>query len=296
MVDLVSFLKSAKDGDRVLNRRFRHHYRLETPLKRRVGLDIFAVFVKRCGSYAVYFAARQHRLKNIARVHCAVGLSRADDGVYLVDEKDYPALACLDLAEHGFKTFLKFAAELCARDKSAHIERENGAPFEIFGYVAAHYTLCQSLGYCGLAHARLTYKAVLGLTGEDADDVSYLLVTPYYRVELLRPSQLHKVLTVLFQCVVGGFGVVGGHLTVSAHRAQGFKKRGAVKPGPAKHRAHGVGGLVEQPELLLGESLKEFLHGAVTSGQNQNGIAEVPKLLFAFCHVVCHNDFVKTVL
>lgn len=55
-------------------------------------------------------------------------------------------------------------------------------------------------------------------------------------------------------------------------------------------------GLVEQPELLLGESLKEFLHGAVTSGQYQNGIAEVPELLFALCHVVCHNDFVKTVL
>ena len=242
VVDLVSFLKSAKDGDRVLNRRFGNDHRLETPLKRRVGLDIFAVFVKRCRAYAVYLSARQHRLEDIARVHCAVGLSRPDDGVYLVDEKDYPALACLDLAEYGFKTFLKLAAELCARNKRAHVERENSATLEIFGYVAAHYTLCQSLGYCGLAHARLTYKAgiVLGLTGEDADDVSYLLVTSYYRVELLRTRQLHKILTVLFQCVVGGFGVVGGHLTVSAHRAQSFKKRSAVKPGPAKHRAHGV--------------------------------------------------------
>ena len=248
--DLVSLLESAQYRDRVLHRRLGDHDGLETSFKRRIRLDVLAVFVKRCGAYAVYLAARQHRLQDIAGIHCAVGLARADDGVDLIYEQDNPAFARPDLAEHRLESFLKLAAELCTGDERTHIKRKHRAPAQIFRHVAAHYTLCQSLRDSGLAHAGLTDKAgvVFGLTRKDAYHISYFVVTPDDRIELLRTRQLNKVLTVLFQRVVGSLGVVARNLTVAADRAQRFQKRGAVKSRAAHNAAHGVVGLVEQTE------------------------------------------------
>ena len=114
VVDLVAFLESAEDGYRVLDRRLVHHDRLETALQRRVLLDVLAVLVERGRTDAVQLAARQHRLEEVARVHAALGLARADYRVQLIDEKDNTALALAYLFEHGLEPLLKFAPVLCA--------------------------------------------------------------------------------------------------------------------------------------------------------------------------------------
>ncbi|CDE06267.1 putative uncharacterized protein [Anaerotruncus sp. CAG:390] len=248
--DLISLLEPAEDRDGVLHRGLGYHNGLKTAFERRIGLDIFAVFVKRRGADAVDLTARQHGLEDVARVHRAVGLAGADDGVDLIYEQDYPALARLDLAEHRLESFLKLAAEFCAGDKGAHVEREHRSAAQVFGHVAAHDTLCQSLGYRSFADAGFTDKTrvVLRLTRKDAYDVSYFVVTPDNGVKLLRARQLYKILTVLFQCVVGRFGVVARHLTVAAHRAQRLKKCCAVKSRAAHDVAHRVVRLVKQTE------------------------------------------------
>jgi hypothetical protein len=46
-VDLVALLEPAEDRDRVLDGRLPDQHRLETPLERRVLLDVLAVLVER---------------------------------------------------------------------------------------------------------------------------------------------------------------------------------------------------------------------------------------------------------
>ena len=86
MEHLVALLQAAQDGDGVLDARLVDHDRLEAALQRRILFDVLAVFLDGRRADAVQLAARQHRLEQVARVHAALRLARADDGVQLVDE------------------------------------------------------------------------------------------------------------------------------------------------------------------------------------------------------------------
>ena len=120
--DLVAGLQTTQDGNRILDGWLLHQNGLEAALQGWVLLDILAVFVERGGTDAVQFAAGQHRLEQVARVHRALGLARADDGMQLIDEQDDLALGLFDLGEDGLQPLLKFAAVLGARDQRAHVE------------------------------------------------------------------------------------------------------------------------------------------------------------------------------
>ena len=65
VMHFVAFLQSAQNCDRVFHGRFIHHDRLETPLQRRVFLDVFAVLIERGRADRAQFAARQQRLKHV---------------------------------------------------------------------------------------------------------------------------------------------------------------------------------------------------------------------------------------
>src|SRR4029453_6823900 len=62
-----------------------------------VFLDVLAVLVERRRADRVQLAAREHRLEQVGRVHRALCRAGADDRVELVDEKDHPPLASLDI-------------------------------------------------------------------------------------------------------------------------------------------------------------------------------------------------------
>ena len=138
VINLVTFLQTAKDGNRVLNGGFGNGHGLETALECSILFDVFAVFVKRCCADAVQLAACKHGLQNVARIHCAVGLAGADNGVKFVDEHDDPAFAALDFVKHSFQPFFKFTAIFCARNKGTHVQRKESAILQIVGDVAAH--------------------------------------------------------------------------------------------------------------------------------------------------------------
>jgi hypothetical protein len=63
VVHLVALLESAQDRDRVLDRRLVDEHRLEAPLKRRILLDVLAIFIERGRADAVQLAARERRLQ-----------------------------------------------------------------------------------------------------------------------------------------------------------------------------------------------------------------------------------------
>ena len=79
VVDFVALPQAAQDGDGVLDGRLVDQHRLEAALQRGVLLDVFAVLVERGRADAVEFAAGEHGLEHVARVHRALGLARADD-------------------------------------------------------------------------------------------------------------------------------------------------------------------------------------------------------------------------
>ena len=100
------------------------------------------------------FAAGEHGLQEIARVHGSVRLACADDRVQLVDKQNNAAFALFNLRQNGFQSLLKFAAKLRARNQRADIEGKHLAVFQRIGHVALHDTNGQPLCNRGFADAR----------------------------------------------------------------------------------------------------------------------------------------------
>ena len=210
-------------------------------------------------------AARQHGLQEVARVHAALGLARAHDGVQLVYEQDYPALGAAYLFQHGLEPLLELAAVLRARYERAHVEREDRLVPQALRHVAADDSLCQTFRDGRLAHARLAYEhgVVFRLAGEDADYVPYLGVAADDGVELLLARTLHEVRAVFRQGVVAIFGLVardgagfylrqGGVEALAGDAVVGeyFPHRRAALGEHAEHQV--LNGDVLVPELFRG--------------------------------------------
>ena len=124
---LVPLLQPTQNRNRVLHRRLVHQHRLEAPLQRRVLLDVLAVFVQRRRANAMQFAAGQHRLEQVARVHRALGLSRAHHRMQLVDEQNDLSRRFLYFLQHRLEPLFKLAAKLRAGNQRAHVERHHDA-------------------------------------------------------------------------------------------------------------------------------------------------------------------------
>ena len=116
VMDLVTLLQPAQDGDGVLDARLIDDDRLETAFQRGVLFDVLAVFVERGRADGAQFAARELGLEQVGRVHRTLRRARADDGVQFVDEQDDLPLAGRDFLEERLEPVLEFAAELRARD------------------------------------------------------------------------------------------------------------------------------------------------------------------------------------
>ncbi len=210
-MELVFLLEAAEDRDRVLDRRLADHHRLEAPLKRRILLDMLAIFVERGRADAVKLAARQRRLEQVGRVHRALALAGADQGVHFVDEQDDVALALADLVEHALEALLELAAIFGAGDQRAHVERHQPPVLEAVGNVAIGDAQRQTLGDRGLADARLAdqHRIVLGPAGEDLDGAADLLVAADDRIELAVARRLGEVAGEFLQGVVAVLGRLG---------------------------------------------------------------------------------------
>ena len=199
VVDLVALLQAAQDRDGVLDSRFIDHDRLETTLQRGVLLDILAVLVQRGRADAVQLAAGQHGLEQVARVHCAIGLACAHNGVQLIDEEDDLALGLFDLVEDALQAFLKLAAVFGTCDQRTHVQTEHGMILQVFGHISAFDPLRQPLGDGGLTDTGLTdqHGVVLAFAGQDTDDIANFRIASNHRVKFMRLCHFDKVLTVL---------------------------------------------------------------------------------------------------
>ena len=176
----------------------------------------------------------------------------------LVYKEYYPALALFYLLKDGFETLLKFAPVFCSGYERAHIEREYRAVFKAVRNVPAHYTQRKSLRDGGLSDTRLAdeYGVVLALSRKYPDNVPDLAVSADHRVELVRSCQLHEILSVFFQHVIGALGIVAGHSGISAHGLERFKEFVLCYAEAVYYLA----GLVL---ALLDKSQKQMLYGYI---------------------------------
>src|SRR5690606_14716672 len=99
--------------------------RLETSLQRGIFFDMLAVFIERSRADTVQLTTGQHRLQEVARIHCAIDFPRTHNGMKFVYEEDDLPVAVLYFRKHRLQSLFKLPTILRAGQQRAHIEREN---------------------------------------------------------------------------------------------------------------------------------------------------------------------------
>src|SRR6266849_8724772 len=230
-------------SDRVLDRRLADHDRLETPLKRRVLLDVLAIFVERGRTDGTQLAARKHRLQEIGRVDGAFRGAGADQRVQLVDEQDDPAVGGFDLFEHRLQAVFELAAVLGAGDEGPQVEGDDALALQSLRHIAGGDPLGQPFGDCSLSDSRFTNEdgVVLGAAREHLDDAPDLLVAADHRVELAFSGKLGQVTAVLLERLVFGLGVLISDTQAASDLAQRSQERVVLRARVCQDFAVGEG-------------------------------------------------------
>src|SRR5690606_12937049 len=194
VVRLVAVAQALEDLDRVREGRLGDLDRLEAALQCRVLLDVLAVLVERRRADRLQLAAREHRLEDARGVDRALGGTRPNERVDLVDEQEDVA-ARADLLEHLLQALLEVTAVARAGHERAEVERVELLVLERLGDVAAHDVLREALDDGGLADAGLADEdgVVLGAAAQHLHDALDLEAAPDHRVELALARGLGEV-------------------------------------------------------------------------------------------------------
>ncbi len=154
-MDLVALLESPEDRDRVLDGRLLHVDGLEAPLEGRVLLDVLLVLVQGRRADRAQLAPSERRLQHVGGVHGALGGSRPDERVQLVDEEDDRALRLFDLLQDGLQPVLELAPVLGPGDHGAQVQSDDPLVLQAFRHVSHVDAPRQALDDGGLSHPRL---------------------------------------------------------------------------------------------------------------------------------------------
>ncbi|CAG7170935.1 hypothetical protein PICSAR21_03545 [Mycobacterium avium subsp. paratuberculosis] len=235
VVRLVAVAQPLEDLDGVLHRRLTHLHRLEPTLQGGVLLDVLAVLVERGGADGLQLAAGQLRLEDAGRVDRALGGTRTDQRVQLVDEQDDVA-AGVDLLEHLLQALLEVTAVARARHQRTQVQGVELLVLQRLGHLAVHDGLRQALDDGRLADAGLAdqHRVVLGAPAQHLHHPLDFLLAADDRVQLA----LHR-----------GGGQVAAELV--EHQRRGRAAGLAAAPTGA-----GLGGLLA---LVAGEQLDHLL-------------------------------------
>ena len=204
VMHLVALLDATQDRDRVLDRRLTDHDGLEAALKSRILLDVLAVLAQGRRADAAQFTAREHRLQEVARVHRALGCTRADDRMHFVDEEQDLTVRLRDLVQDRLQAFLKLAAELCARNERTHVERVECLVLQRFRHVTRHDATRKPLNNRRLADARLAdeHRIVLRAARQDLNRTANLLIAADHGIDLALLRRIREIAPVLFERLV----------------------------------------------------------------------------------------------
>ena len=254
---------------------------------------MLAVLGERCRADDLYLAAREGGLQYVRCVHAALGVARADDIVYLVnDENDVALLAYL--LDEPLHAALELSAELRPRDKRRQVEQKYLLILKLIRHIAHRDALRQPLGDRRLADARLTDETgvILLAAVEDLDNALKLLLAPDHRVELPVAGALGQVDAVIVEelpLALGGRGV-GRVLPRLILRRGGIAVLRAVLPAgtaeqTAEEREGGGLAVVVLAVLVLPVHRHQILH-AVHGVEHVAG--DVVEIVVGNAHLVYH--------
>ena len=158
-----------------------------------------------------------------------------DDGVELVDEGDDLPAGVGNLFQDRLQALLELAPVLGPGHHRAEVEGEQALAPQAFRYVSLDDPAGQALHDGRLAHAGLAdeHGVVLRPPRQDLDHPADFLVPADDRVELAPAGLLGQVATVLFQCLIGLFGVLARHPVAASHLASGRPAGRRGRPPPA---------------------------------------------------------------
>ena len=268
--NLITLLQSTENGHCVLHGRLLHQHRLKPPLQSGILLYILSILIEGGGSYTVEFSPGQHGLQEVPGIHAALGLPCPHNGMEFVDEQQYPPLRAPDLIQNGLQPLLKLSPVLGPCNESAHVQVEDGLILERGGHISLYDPLGQPLRDGRLAHSGFPdqHRVILALSGENANDVSNLLIPPDHRVQLVLSGPFHQVGAVLFQCVIGLLRVVRGHPLVPPDRSKGGQHTFLSDPiGPQQLRQLPLSSLAQsQQQMLHRDILVPHLFGGLLGG------------------------------
>ena len=200
VVRLVAVAEAAQDLHGLLRGGLLDADLLETPLKGGVPLEVLAVLVEGRRADGLQLAARQRRLEDAGGVDGALGRTRADEIVQLVDEQDDVA-ALGDLLHHLLEALLELAAVLGTGDQGRQVQRVDLLVLEQVRHLVRGDALSQALDDGGLADAGLAdeHRVVLGTAREDLHHALDLVLAPDDGVQLAVGGQLGEVAAELFE-------------------------------------------------------------------------------------------------
>ena len=219
VVQFITFFQTAQYGDGIFYRRLGNEHFLETTFQSGVFFNVLAVFIKGGGADAVQFTARQGRFQHVAGIHRAVGFTRADHGVQLIDKQDNVAFLFRQIVQHTFQTLFEFTAIFRPGHQRAHIQRQYPTAFQPFWYFAVDDTLRQSFDDCRFTHPGFTnqHRVVFSTALKYLDGTTDLFITADHRVQFALFGTLGQIDGKFFQCLTLVFGTLIVHAFTSAH-------------------------------------------------------------------------------
>ena len=231
----IALFETAKDGDRVFDRRLADVHRLESPLERSIFFDVLLIFVQRGRADRTQLSACERGLQHVRRVHRAFSRAGTDQRVQLVDEQDDVAFALFDLFDDCFEPVLKFAAILRPGDHGAEVEGDDAFVFEAFRHIALDDAPRQSFDDRRLANARLSdeHGIIFRSAREDLNDAADFFVTSDDRIELPAARELRQIARVALEGLIFVFRILIAHALRAADALQRFEHR---VPGDAMAR------------------------------------------------------------
>src|ERR1700722_495613 len=201
VMNFVTLFQAAQDGDGVLYGRLADINRLEAAFQRRIFFDVFAIFVQ-CGrADCAQLAACQSRLEHVGGVHGAFRRAGADQGVQLINEKNYLAVGFGDFFEHGFQAVFEFAAIFGACNQSRKVQRDDTLRLQNFGDVTGDNSLSQAFDDSGFTHPGFYAqdRVVFRASGGNLEYATNFFVETDLRIQLASAGQVGQVAAILFQ-------------------------------------------------------------------------------------------------
>ena len=205
MVALVVFADALEHLGGLLDGRLYDGDRLETALQRGILLDVLAVLLEGCRTDHLDLAAGQRGLEDIRGIHGALGITGADEIVYLVDEQDHIA-RLLHVSDQTLDSALELSAELRAGNECRQVEQIDLLVEQMERCISLNDVLRDALCDCSLADAGLTDQAgiVLRAARQNLHRTGNLAVASDDAVEIAVLRTLGKIRAVVVEILVLG--------------------------------------------------------------------------------------------